>query len=112
MSDTSPPVAWRISTKSASNGGSCVEAGPVLDGSGRVAVRHSRAPDAAVIVDHFRQAAAFRRLGVLAHVGQREKRAGVAAGERLAHHGDERLVRPGRADRCTDKRGAHHRPAG
>jgi hypothetical protein len=50
MTEFSAPVAWHISTKSDSNGGSCVEAGPVLDGSGRVAVRHSKAPDAAVIV--------------------------------------------------------------
>ncbi|GAB3802833.1 DUF397 domain-containing protein [Micromonospora zhanjiangensis] len=50
MSEISSPVAWHISTKSDSNGGSCVEAGPILDGSGRVAVRHSKAPDAAVIV--------------------------------------------------------------
>ncbi|MEU7616809.1 DUF397 domain-containing protein [Micromonospora rifamycinica] len=45
-----PAVAWHISTKSASNGGSCVEAGPLLDGSGRVAVRHSKARDAAMII--------------------------------------------------------------
>ena len=32
-------------------------------------------------------AAAYRRLGVLAHVGQREQRAGAAAGERLARAG-------------------------
>ncbi|AVT29020.1 DUF397 domain-containing protein [Plantactinospora sp. BC1] len=50
MSESLPAVAWHISTKSNSNGGSCVEAGPLLDGSGRVAVRHSKAPDAAVIV--------------------------------------------------------------
>jgi hypothetical protein len=50
MSETLPPVAWHISTFSDANGGSCVEAGPLLDGSGRVAVRHSKAPDAAVIV--------------------------------------------------------------
>lgn len=50
MSETLPAVAWHISTKSNSNGGSCVEAGPLRDGSGRVAVRHSKAPDAAVIV--------------------------------------------------------------
>jgi hypothetical protein len=50
MSEPLPTVAWHISTKSNDNGGSCVEAGPVLDGSGRVAVRHSKAPDAAVIV--------------------------------------------------------------
>ncbi len=50
MSEDLPAVGWHISTKSASNGGSCVEAGPVLDGSGRVAVRHSKAPDDATIV--------------------------------------------------------------
>ncbi|MEV7013119.1 DUF397 domain-containing protein [Streptosporangium sp. NPDC051022] len=43
-------VAWHISTKSDNGGGSCVEAGPLGDGSGRVAVRHSRRPDAEVIV--------------------------------------------------------------
>ncbi|MEV4090794.1 DUF397 domain-containing protein [Streptosporangium saharense] len=43
-------VAWRISTKSANGGGQCVEAGPLADGSGRVAVRHSRRRDAEVIV--------------------------------------------------------------
>ncbi|MDG4789080.1 DUF397 domain-containing protein [Micromonospora sp. WMMD1102] len=50
MSDIPPAVAWHISTRSADTGGSCVEAGPVLDGSGRVALRHSKAPDAATIV--------------------------------------------------------------
>jgi hypothetical protein len=50
MSRPLPPVAWHISTYSADNGGSCVEAGPLADGSGRVALRHSKAPDAAVIV--------------------------------------------------------------
>jgi hypothetical protein len=60
MSETSGPavpgrdelagVAWHISTRSASNGGNCVEAGPLGDGSGRVAVRHSRARDGATIV--------------------------------------------------------------
>lgn len=34
-------VAWRISSKSDAGGGSCVEAGPLNDGTGRVAVRHS-----------------------------------------------------------------------
>ncbi|MEV7013120.1 DUF397 domain-containing protein, partial [Streptosporangium sp. NPDC051022] len=43
-------VAWRISTKSENGGGNCVEVGPLGDGSGRVAVRHSRRPDAEVIV--------------------------------------------------------------
>lgn len=45
-----PEVAWHISTLSSSGGGNCVEAGPLLDGSGRVAVRHSHHPDGQVIV--------------------------------------------------------------
>lgn len=59
MSQDLPPVAWHISTKSASNGGSCVEAGPLLDGTGRVALRHSKAPDAEVIVYTRAEWAAF-----------------------------------------------------
>lgn len=43
-------VGWRISSWSPDNGGSCVEAGLLRDGSGRVAVRHSHHPDGAVIV--------------------------------------------------------------
>jgi uncharacterized protein DUF397 len=43
-------VGWHISSRSPTNGGSCVEAGPLLDGSGRVAVRHSHHQHAAVIV--------------------------------------------------------------
>jgi len=35
-------VHWHISTRSTNNGGNCVEAGALADGSGRVAVRHSR----------------------------------------------------------------------
>jgi Domain of unknown function (DUF397) len=50
MSETLPPVAWHVSTKSDAAGGNCVEAGPLLDGSGRIAVRHSKSPDAAVII--------------------------------------------------------------
>lgn len=50
MREEQSPAAWHISTHSNDNGGSCVEAGPLLDGSGRVAVRHSKAPDAAIIV--------------------------------------------------------------
>lgn len=45
-----PDVAWRTSSKSANGGGQCVEAGPLTDGSERVAVRHSRRPDAEVII--------------------------------------------------------------
>ncbi|WP_440064448.1 DUF397 domain-containing protein [Streptosporangium sp. OZ121] len=43
-------VAWHISTKSDNGGGNCVEAGPLGDGSGRAAVRHSHRPDGEVIV--------------------------------------------------------------
>ncbi|MGH3870568.1 MAG: DUF397 domain-containing protein [Pseudonocardiaceae bacterium] len=43
-------VGWHISTRTDSNGMSCVEAGPLRDGSGRVAVRHSHHPDGAAIV--------------------------------------------------------------
>lgn len=43
-------VAWHISTRSGNGGANCVEAGPLADGSGRVAVRHSRHPNEAVIV--------------------------------------------------------------
>lgn len=48
--DTEPArVAWRISTRSANGSGNCVEAGPVEDGSRRVAVRHSRHPGGRII---------------------------------------------------------------
>ncbi|RAO60898.1 DUF397 domain-containing protein [Micromonospora saelicesensis] len=50
MSEALPAVAWHVSTRSNSNGGSCVEAGPVLDGSGRVAVRDSKDRAAATLV--------------------------------------------------------------
>lgn len=43
-------IRWRISTRSADNSGNCVEAGPLADGSGRVAVRHSHHPDGSMIV--------------------------------------------------------------
>lgn len=45
-----PEVAWHISTRSGNGGGNCVEAGPVLDGSGRVAVRDSKDRAGAVMV--------------------------------------------------------------
>lgn len=48
--DELPRVAWHISTKSDNGGASCVEAGPLRDSSGRVAVRHSHHPDGQVIV--------------------------------------------------------------
>ncbi|MGH2805455.1 MAG: DUF397 domain-containing protein [Thermoleophilaceae bacterium] len=43
-------VDWHISSRSHDNGGNCVEAGPLRDGSGRVAVRRSHHPDGAVII--------------------------------------------------------------
>ncbi|MEV0823779.1 DUF397 domain-containing protein [Nonomuraea rubra] len=39
---STPETAWHISSFSADGGGNCVEAGPLQDGSGRVAVRHSK----------------------------------------------------------------------
>lgn len=60
MSDTTTPqvataselanVAWRVSTRTGSGGGNCVEAGPLLDGTGRIAVRHSHHPHGHVIL--------------------------------------------------------------
>ncbi|QSB04964.1 DUF397 domain-containing protein [Natronoglycomyces albus] len=43
-------IRWQTSTRSQSQGGQCVEAGPLMDGSGRVAVRHSHHPDGDLIV--------------------------------------------------------------
>jgi hypothetical protein len=43
-------VAWHVSTRSGNTGGNCVEAGPLDDGSERVAVRHSRFPDGITIL--------------------------------------------------------------
>ncbi|MEV6984932.1 DUF397 domain-containing protein [Sphaerisporangium sp. NPDC051017] len=43
-------VAWHISTFSPDAGSNCVEAGPLLDGSGRIAVRHSHHPDGPTII--------------------------------------------------------------
>ena len=44
-------VVWRKSTRSGNtNGGNCVEVGPLNDGTGRVAVRNSRYPDGPVIL--------------------------------------------------------------
>lgn len=52
-------VAWHISTYSANGGGSCVEAGPLGDGSGRIALRHSHFRDDSVIVFTRAEWAAF-----------------------------------------------------
>jgi hypothetical protein len=43
-------VAWHISTYSANSSAECVEAGPLSDGTERVAVRHSHHPDGKVIL--------------------------------------------------------------
>jgi len=45
-----PRVFWHTATASANAGGQCVQAGPIDDGSGRVAVRHSKHPDGTAIV--------------------------------------------------------------
>lgn len=42
-------VAWHISTRSEATHGNCVEAGPVADGTGRIAVRHSYHPHGNVL---------------------------------------------------------------
>ncbi|WP_434742208.1 DUF397 domain-containing protein [Micromonospora sp. SH-82] len=39
---TGLPVAWHVSTRSGNGSANCVEAGPVLDGSARYAVRDSK----------------------------------------------------------------------
>jgi hypothetical protein len=54
-----PAVAWHISSRSDAGSGNCVEAGPLLDGSGRVAVRHSHYPDGPVLVYGARTWTAF-----------------------------------------------------
>ncbi|MGH3813508.1 MAG: DUF397 domain-containing protein [Pseudonocardiaceae bacterium] len=43
--DARADVAWQISSYSPNGGGSCVEAGPLSDATGQVAVRHSHHPD-------------------------------------------------------------------
>ncbi|PZG11141.1 DUF397 domain-containing protein [Micromonospora craterilacus] len=42
LTNTRLPVAWHVSTRSGNGSGNCVEAGPVLDGSGRFAVRDTK----------------------------------------------------------------------
>jgi len=48
--DARAGVAWRISSYSTNGGGSCVEAGALPDGTGRVVVRHSHHPDGLALV--------------------------------------------------------------
>jgi hypothetical protein len=43
-------VTWHISSYSSNGGAECVEAGPLIDGTERVAVRHSHHPDGEVIL--------------------------------------------------------------
>ena len=50
---------WRISSYSTNSGGSCVEAGALPDGTGRVAVRHSHHPDGLTLVFGWEPWAAF-----------------------------------------------------
>ncbi|HEX6076636.1 MAG TPA: DUF397 domain-containing protein [Micromonosporaceae bacterium] len=58
--DVLQQVQWHISSKSEAGGGSCVEAGPFCDGTGRVAVRHSHhRQDGPVIVYTRREWEAF-----------------------------------------------------
>lgn len=52
-------IVWRKSTKCANGGGQCVEAGPLEDGSGRVAIRHSVDPDGPIITYSREEWAAF-----------------------------------------------------
>jgi hypothetical protein len=55
-------AAWHISSFSADRGGSdCVEVGPLNDGTGRVAVRHSHFPDGATILYTRQEWEAFTR---------------------------------------------------
>ena len=49
-SDEFVGTAWHVSSYSNSNGGNCVEAGALVDGSGRVAVRHSRHRDGPTLI--------------------------------------------------------------
>jgi hypothetical protein len=43
-------VRWQVSSRSTNGGGNCVEAGPLNDGTGRVALRHSEHPSGPVII--------------------------------------------------------------
>jgi hypothetical protein len=42
MTEDLTGVTWRVSSRSNSGGGNCVEVGALVDGSGRVAVRDSK----------------------------------------------------------------------
>jgi hypothetical protein len=47
---SAPEVSWHISSFSPDGGGTCVEAGPLNDGTERVAVRHSKHPEGQTII--------------------------------------------------------------
>lgn len=57
--DARADVSWRISGYSSNFGGSCVEAGALVDQTGRVAVRHSHHPNGLAFVVGQRAWAAF-----------------------------------------------------
>ena len=48
--DARADIAWRISSYSPNNGGSCVEAGALPDTTGRITVRHSHHPDGLALI--------------------------------------------------------------
>ena len=54
-------INWHISTYSSNGGATCVEAGPLGDGSGRFAVRHSQHREGTHIVYSGQEWAAFTR---------------------------------------------------
>jgi hypothetical protein len=43
-------VGWRVSSRCDANGGNCLEAGPVQDGSSRVAIRQNVSQDGPVVL--------------------------------------------------------------
>lgn len=49
-SDELAGITWNISSHTSSGGANCVEAGPLNDGTGRVALRHSHHPEGALVV--------------------------------------------------------------
>lgn len=53
------PIPWRTSSYSANTGTACVEVGPLPDGTGRVAVRHSKQQRDTVIIYTREEWAAF-----------------------------------------------------
>jgi hypothetical protein len=59
-----PPIDWRVAARLPSSGGAgggCVEVGPLLDGSGRVALRHGGHPEIGIIIYSHQEWQAFIR---------------------------------------------------